>query len=286
MHNRFFRRPLILCLVIMSFFCLVLLILYHFAERENTLLKTADGERFLSLATSEAEGAVADWEEGAPVVSIYHHLTAAADYLAMSPHTPQTERITTSLREAGEMLLSGGNVPEEAVEILTYLYESIPLSTSRSHEHTAPDTPQNSGKAESTPATEKAPSSHLSAQADKITATTGLLHPMDGDGLVYGCDNMYVRLSPGGIPVEMAVYPPLRYAPAYSEVECHLLGGRLLETVLPGFYARPGGTEMVEQETDGEVCRCRYHWQDKQVETVVRRDTGRMVYLRIVPWEA
>ncbi len=275
MHKRFPSRPLALCLAIMSFFCLVLLILYHFAQRENTLLRTAGTEQFTTLAAAEAEDAVRFWEEGAPVALVYHKLAAAADYLSMVPHTEETEAVTAALREAGEGLLQGADLDGDTAALLTNLYDKREM---RREQMIAP--------AETAPVmAEKLPATLLAERADLLTGTGGLLHPAAGDGLVYVCQNMYVRLDEGGLPVELAVYPPMGYEAAYDGKECRLAGARLLEKVLPGFYARPGGTEPVWEEVGPEVYRAIYNWKEKSIETVVRRDTGRLVGLKMRPAE-
>ncbi len=272
MHKRFPNRPLALCLGIMSFFCLVLLILYHFAGRENTLLKTAGEEQFFTLAAAEAEDAARFWEAGEPTAVVYHKLASAADHLSMVPHTARTEAITAALREAGEKLLRGEAMDGDTAAFLTHLYHSRGIPTGRMP---AP--------VEAAPAmAEKIPTELMAERADILTGTRGLLHPAEGDGFVYVCGNMYVRLDEGGLPVEMAVYPPMRYAPVYDGRACQLAGARILEKVLPGFWARPGGTEPVWEEVGPEVYRAIYNWKEKTIEATVRRDTGRLVGLRIV----
>ncbi len=273
MHKRFPNRPLALCLGIMSFFCLVLLILYHFAERENTLLKTAGEARFFILAAGEAEAAVRAIEEGAPAAVIYHKLSAAADHLSMAPHTEKTEAMTAALREAGEKLLAGEAPDEDTAALLTGLLNRRMPTRERA---LPPETP----------AQEKAETVSVQVLRERVnllTGTEGLLHPAEGNSSVYVCRNIYVRLDEGGIPVELAVYPPMRYAPAYDGRSCQLTSARLLEKVLPGFYARPGGTEPVWEEVGETVYRARYRWREREIETTVRRDTGRLVGMRITP---
>ncbi len=271
MHKRFPNRPLALCLGIMSFFCLVLLILYHFAGRENTLLKTAGEEQFFTLAAAEAEDAARFWEAGEPTAVVYHKLASAADHLSMVPHTARTEAITAALREAGEKLLRGEEPDADTAELLTNLY-------TRS---TQPRSAVNvAGEAVSV-MTEKIPTELLAERVNILTGTRGLMHPSEANERIYTCQNMYVRLDERGIPVEMAVYPPMRYEPVYDGKACQLASARILEKVLPGFYARPGGTEPVWEHEGAEVYQARYHWKESQIETTVRRDTGRLVGLRI-----
>ncbi len=262
------RRPLLLCILIMSFFCLVLLVLYHFSEKENTLFAETRRTQFYTLAAEEAEEAAIAWENGSPTAKIYHRIAAAADYLTMAPQTPQTEELIQALRDAGERLLNGEKLTD--MELLTHLLERA-----------EPERPQTAPVHEKTTMSENVTSAMLQSRADTLSGTTGLLRPTAANPLVYTCDNVYIRFDDQGMPREMAVYPPRRYEPTYDNSACRIKSGRVLEKILPGFYARPGGTEPIWEGGDDNIYMAKYRWREWLVETEVRRDTGRLVRLRM-----
>ncbi len=256
MERSCFRRPrpLIFSLCAMAFLCLVLLVLYVLVEKENEMLQESRNELFLSLAMSEAEAAESAWQEKRPTAELYHHVTAAADYLSMTTQTSETREMTKRLRSLGNWLLN--REEPETVEVpqksIAYPWDALPPIS------------RDEGK----------------KTAETITQTKNCLHAAAGRGYVYTCQNVYVRLSQhGGIPVEIAVYTPPRDDRPYTEADCVRRSSRFLENVLPRKMSCRDAAWIRQMETGyriGYPCRTGVVWVD------VRHDTGRIVGLRFL----
>lgn len=247
------QRPLVFSLCAMTFLCLLLLVLYGLAEKENAMLKEARSELFLSLAISEAEEAEAAWQEKRPTAELYHHITAAADYLSMTTQTENTRQMTLRLRGFGDLLLHRAETEQETKNIMSYPWQELPTIS------------QDEGI----------------KTAETITQTKKCLHPALGRYYIYTCKNVYVKLSQnGGVPLEIAVYTPVREDHPYTVASCVLRSRRFLEEVLPHRLSRRDATSMVQTETGYRIwypCGTGKIWVD------VRSDTGRIVGLRFVP---
>lgn len=258
MERSFFRRPrpLIFSLCAMTFLCLVLLVLYGLAEKENEMLKESRSELFLSLAMSEAEAAESAWQEKRPTAELYHHVTAAAEYLSMTTQTSETREMIGRLRSLGNWLLDREETEPETPSTIAYPWDELPPIS------------RDEGK----------------KKAEKITQTKNCLHAAAGRGYVYTCQNVYVKLSKqGGIPVEIAVYTPPRNDRPYAEADCVRRSFRFLEEVLPRKLSCKD-TAWIRQTKTGY--RIGYPCRTGEIWVEVRQDTGRIVGLQFLPASA
>lgn len=246
-------RPLFFSLVAMTLLCLLLLVLYGLTEKENAMLHKARNELFLSLAIDEAEAAERAWQEQRPTAELYHHITAAADYLSMTTETAQSRQMTDRLRATGNWLLSRTIADEAAADVpVSCPWQELPCIS------------REEGK----------------KIAEEITQTQNCLTPAAGRSYIYTCKNVYVKLSPhGGIPMEIAVYTPVRPDRPYTVADCGLRGSRFRETILPRALCCRSPTATTETPTG-----YRFHYPctaDWQLWLDVRGDTGRIVGWRM-----
>lgn len=254
MKNSFFRRPrpLYFSLIAITFLCLVLLVLYGLAEKENKMLKESRGELFLSLAMGEAEAAEVAWQEDRPIPELYHHITSAAEYLSMTTQTDKVRETTKRLRKMGNDLLELAETEQGTQALTTYPWQE--LSTISRDE----------GK----------------KKAEAITQTQNCLRAACGREYIYTCKNVYVKLSKGGVPMEIAVYTPAREDRPYTEADCVLRSQRFLQNALPRKLSHKDATAITPTETGYRIwypCGTGRVWVD------VRGDTGRIVGLQFVP---
>jgi len=276
------KRILGLLLGITWIVCVIFLTLYLLSEKENRLLRTAQSEKFTVLAAGEAEAAVLAYENGDPSAEVYHRLRAAASYLSMADPTEENGERVAALREAGDILLYDGPLPPDTQEILRRIGSSVPLSGTSSEE-TEEETEVDGGK--NPPwrnllpirREEGIPIAETAAKAPHI------LQAAAGPGYVYTCDNVYVRLSPrGGIPLEMAVYTPIRKEePVYAGEDCLIKCIEFLESVLPGsLFVRTKSPESAEIQDF--ICRITYPCGDWRIQVDVRTDTGRVTAMQML----
>lgn len=274
-------RPLVYCLCVMTFLCLVLLVLYWFAEKENTLLQSSRSEQFLSLAAGEAEEAVSAYRNNRSVAEVYHRVCSAAEYLSMAAPTEENQQIAADLREAGRVLLDGGILPETAGDSLKAL--------SRCAADCAVGSAVSEPKPEYAAETELLPWGNMPCItrseglkiAESITETKNCLTPAIGKYFSYSCRNVYVKLSQhGGIPLEIAVYTPVRREPSYTKETCAFRSSRFLETVLPRHLRE---REHVSEESYGSIYRYLYPCGNRYIRVDVRTDTGRITGLQMLP---
>lgn len=254
MQDPFWKRPrpLLFSLASMTLLCLLLLVLYGLAEKENAMLHTARADLFLSLAIDEAEAAERTWQEKGPTAELYHHITAAADYLSMTTQTGETQEMTKRLRTMGNYLLHRAETEQAAQPVSAYPWQELPIVS------------RDEGK----------------KIAETCTQTKNCLHTAAGRSYIYTCQNVYVKLSNKGIPLEIAVYTPVREDRPYTEADCVLRSRLFLEKALPRKLSRKDATSMTQTESGyriGYPCGTGQVWVD------VRGDTGRIVGLRYVP---
>ena len=276
MAKRFLKnpRPLAFALAAMVFLCGVLLVLYLFARKENTLLKTARSEQFLALAAGEAEAALTAWENGSPTAEVYHRITSAAAYLTMAAPTEENGDLVLKLRTAGELLLQGEMLPADTAVILqTAMYGG---------RETEPAEMKENGRAPipwaDMPVISRREGLKL---AEKMTQAERILHPAHGKNLVYTCRNVYVRLSGhGGVPLEMAVYTPSDSPPSYPDEECAVRSSRFLERYFPRSLRTD---RYLSMEDGGSFLRFLYPCGTGQMQIDVRTDTGRITGVQILP---
>ncbi|MBQ8642268.1 MAG: hypothetical protein IJ480_08635 [Clostridia bacterium] len=277
-------RPLFFCLCAMVFLCVLLLVLYLLAEKENTLLKTARSEQFLTLAAGEAEAAEAALENNAPAAEIYHRISAAADYLSMAAPSSENSELIAQLRDTGAVLLQGGILPEETRESLQTFSRSVydMISIKEYRKASVEEEVSEAAKAAYIP-WERLPyisRAEGDTMAESMTETRNILTPAVGRNFVYTCRNVYVKLSQkGGVPLEIAVYTPVQHDPSYSMEECAFRSGRFLESVLPRYLLEKDPVSVAEENS---CLRFLYPCGAWQVQVDVRTDTGRMVGLQMI----
>jgi len=284
MHKKFQNnpRPLLFCLAVMFFLCMLLLALYLLAEKENVLLKTARSEQFLTLAAGEAEAAAEAWRREEPVAEVYHRLSAAAEYLSMAAPTEENRTLIAQLRDTGAVLLQSGTLPVSM---------QLSMDTLAGHINglTAPVPEESEAGAESEKESTPLPWDNLAAItrregdtiAETMTETKNTLTPASGKYFIYTCRNVYVKLSPkGGIPLEMAVYTPVKYEPSYSVEKCTFRSSRFLENLLPLYLREKTPVSTIQEENR---FRFVYPCGNMQVRVDVRRDTGRVIGLQMLP---
>ena len=273
-------RPLVFALAAMTFLCAVLLILYGFARRENTLLQTTRSEQFLSLAAGEAEAAAAAWQNGSPKAEVYHRIASAADYLSMAAPAEKNNDLIDTLRNAGKILLEGEELSPEAAESLRTLAGGIGMLTDEE-----PDAVPASVSAESDitdlfselPVFSRREGLKI---AETMTETKNTLHPAAGEYYIYTCRNVYVKLSQkGGVPLEAAVYTPAVNSPSYERNTCAFRSRRFLEEFMPRFLQEKEPAKTGETEI---LYRFFYPCSGGQIRVDVRKDTGRITGLQIL----
>ncbi|MBQ8401237.1 MAG: hypothetical protein IJX14_04830 [Clostridia bacterium] len=272
-------RPLVFSLCAMTFLCIFLLVLYLFAEKENALLQASRSDQFLALAAGEAEEAVLAYREEKTAAEVYHRICSAAEYLSMAAPTEENRKLAAQLQEAGELLLRGELLPESSRDSLEALgrrmTDKIP-ATDVLPEETAPVEVQYPWK--DMPCISRTEGLTI---AETLTETKNCLTPAAGKSFVYTCKNVYVKLSQtGGIPLEIAVYTPVKHEPSYARELCAFRSSRFLEAFLPR-RLRERDTEAVE-ETDS-LYRFWYPCGNWQVRVDVRMDTGRVTGLQMHP---
>lgn len=273
-------RPLVLCLCAMTFLCLILLILYGFAEKENALLQSSRSEQFLALAAGEAEEAVSAYRNHQHTAEVYHRICAAAGYLTMASPTEENRQLANELREAGRILLEGGLLPEKAGDSLEALSHSVSVQTAltlpEANEEFPPETP--APPWQNMPCISRTEGLRI---AETLTQTKNCLTPATGKFFAYTCRNVYVKLSQhGGIPLEIAVYTPVRKKPSYTKETCAFRSTRFLEAALPRSLRE---REPLSAEETGSVYTFLYACGNRHVRVDVRRDTGRITGLQMLP---
>ncbi len=256
MQDPFWKRPrpLLFSLASMTLLCLLLLILYGLAEKENALLQNARNDLFLSLAIDEAEAAERAWQEQCATPALYHHIVATADYLSMTTQTDETREMTKRLRSMGNYLLHREEAEQATEAVVAYPWQELPAIS------------RDEGK----------------KIAETITQTKNCLHAAAGRSYIYTCQNVYVKLSGKGIPLEIAVYTPTRETHSYTEEDCILRSRRFLENALPHRLCHREATLTTETENGYRMwypCGTGKMWVD------VRDDIGRIVGLRYVSYE-
>ena len=273
-------RPLVLCLCAMTFLCVVLLILYWFAEKENALLQSSRAEQFLALAAGEAEVAVNAYKNNQSAAEVYHRICSAAGYLSMAAPTEENRQMAAELREAGKMLLEAGKLPEKAGDSLEALsHATVGKDPAVSEE---PELSADRGDI-ATPWQGMGCITREEGRkiAESLTETKNCLTPAMGNAFIYTCRNVYVKLSQqGGIPMEIAVYTPVRKKPSYTEEICTFRSSRFLEAALPRFLRT---REPLTAEENGSVYRFLYACGNGHVRVEVRTDTGRITGLQMLP---
>ena len=272
-------RPLVLCLCAMTFLCLILLVLYWFAEKENALLQSSRSEQFLMLAAGEAEEAVTAYRNNKPTAEVYHRICSAASYLSMASPTEENRKLTAELQDAGRDLLEAGILTEQVGDSLTALSRSAgSIHQNAVHKEPAsvPETPVPPWQ--DMPCITRAEGHQI---AETLTETKNCLTPAMGRSFIYTCQNVYVKLSQkGGIPLEIAVYTPVRREGTYTRETCTFRSSRFLENALPRTLRE---REPLACEEAGSVYRFLYSCGNRRVRVDVRTDTGRITGLQMLP---
>jgi len=269
-------------LAILFFTSIFLLILFLLSEKENRLLLQTQSEKYVSLAAMEAEAAVQAYENGETAAEVYHRLKSASEYLTLAPYSEKHSEWITALREAGDTLLSNGDLSEAAGEILRRISRG---------ESTATDITGDTEQTENTAQAYREPWENMLPFpredgvkiAETIASAPNILHTAYGHGYVYTCDNVYVRLSAkGGIPLEMAVYTPVKKGQMkYNEEQCLLKCIQILEQSLPGtMFVRTKAPLAVV--TEGYISTVAYSIGDARLLVDVRRDTGRVSAMQMI----
>ena len=271
-------RPLAICLCAMTFLCVVLLVLYWYAEKENALLQSSRSEQFLALAAGEAEEAVSAYRNNRSAAEVYHRICSAAGYLSMAAPTEENRQMAAELREAGEILLEAGVLPESAGDSLEALghwtADRIPVIAADPEPEAEPAAPP----WQNMPCITRAEGLKI---AETLTETKNCLSPAMGKSFAYTCRNVYVKLSQkGGIPLEIAVYTPVRREPSYPKEKCIFRSSRFLESALPRSLRE---REPLSEEETESVYRFLYACGTGKIQVDVRKDTGRITGLQMLP---
>lgn len=281
MPNKFRNnpRPLWFALAAMILLCTILLAGCLLTEKENTLLKNSRSEQFLTLAAAEADAAAAGWKEGVSTAELYHRIASAAEYLSMAAPTEENRNLTKELRQAGAMLLRGEMLTAETASSLETLAGAVFACGAVPETDGAADDPEdeNTMPWANLPCITRREGLTI---AETMTECQNTLHPAAGRNFIYTCRNVYVKLSQhGGVPLEMAVYTPVKWEPSYPPEVCARRSSRFLEPLLPRVLLTK---EPLDSTEENSCLRFRYPCGDRQVRVDVRTDTGRIVGVQML----